>query len=474
MTTKATTSQPVRSTTKQHALLRKLGYTGTPESLDLGQASATIDAMIAATKDARERIKAGVDLIDFCGRYTELRKESRDEYSGACPMCGGNDRFHCKKDIWFCRQCYPHDNGLPHDAVAFVMHRERIEEHKAIAALSGGTLALPVAITKPSVKQVSKANKWNEPKRRAEVLANHSALVDGKVSQAQACMAYLESRGINKTAINVFKLGVRSIHPPAAFDYEKKEESHPMQRALVLPWFNHDGALMCIKYRFLESHTYTDIESKERTENKTSRGSPIGQAFGWQALQGPDFCPVLIITEGEINALSIWQASGGLADVLSTGSESTTPTLPASVIEIAKQYKHKIVWADKGNIADAAALSIGAASMRSPNGQDANDMLRAGKLAKKLSLMFDKLGVERPAAPIEAPTVAPAALVIKLDALSDTDRPPLPRHLWQSGIADYGQAWRVWQELRKDYFAAMGKHESGYYINDTITSGFIE
>jgi hypothetical protein len=64
--------------------------------------------------------------------------------------------------------------------------------------------------------------------------------------------------------------------------------------------------------------------------------------------------------------------------------------------------------------------------------------------------------------------------IIKHDALSHTDRPPLPRHLWQSGIADYGQAWRVWQELRKDYFAAMGKHETGYYINDTVTSGFIE
>lgn len=417
-------------------------------------------------------VKQSIDLRELAARYVELRRASGDkELCGPCPRpgCAAQDNgFYVQADFFACRKCHPKRG----DAIEFFMWLNGVDFKSAVALLTNA----PMPTTAPTKRTLAapKAKEWNEPKRRAEVLANHSALVDGKVSQAQACIAYLESRGINKTAINVFKLGVRSINLPGTWNDEKNELSYPMQRALVLPWFNHDGALMCIKYRFLESHTYTDIESKERTENKTSRGSPIGQAFGWQALQGPDFCPVLIITEGEINALSIWQASGGLADVLSTGSESTTPTLPASVIEIAKQYKHKIVWADKGNIADAAALSIGAASMRSPNGQDANDMLRAGKLAKKLSLMFDKLGVERPAAPIEAPTVAPAALVIKLDALSDTDRPPLPRHLWQSGIADYGQAWRVWQELRKDYFAAMGKHETGYYINDTITSGFIE
>jgi hypothetical protein len=64
--------------------------------------------------------------------------------------------------------------------------------------------------------------------------------------------------------------------------------------------------------------------------------------------------------------------------------------------------------------------------------------------------------------------------VIKYDAQSLVLRPPLPRELWRSGIADYGDAWRIWWELRKDCVAAMGKHESGYYINDSIAEGFIE
>jgi len=408
-------------------------------------------------------VKQSIDLRELAARFTELRSASGDnELCGPCPKCGGNDRFHCEADWFFCRQCHPKRG----DAIAFVMWIDGVDFKSAVALLTNA----PMPTTSPTKRtRAAKANEWNEPAQRAKVLSNHSALVDGKVSQAHACIAYLESRGINKTAINVFKLGVRSIHPPAAFDYGKNEESYPMQRALVLPWFNHDGALMCIKYRFLESHTYTDLHGKERTENKTGRGSPIGQAFGWQALQGPDACPVLIITEGEMNALSIWQASGGVADVLSTGSESTTAILPSSVIEIAKQYRHKIVWADKGSIADAAALSIDAASMRSPNGQDANDLLQADKLEKMLKAMFRRLGVERPAAPIEVS----APIVINYDALSHTDRPPLPRDLWQSGIADYGDAWRIWQDLRKNHFAAMGKHKSGWYINDSVTEGFI-
>jgi|GEM_PF-5502553 len=58
--------------------------------------------------------------------------------------------------------------------------------------------------------------------------------------------------------------------------------------------------------------------------------------------------------------------------------------------------------------------------------------------------------------------------VIRLDALSHTERPPLPRELWRSGIADFAQAWYAWQELRKDYFAAMGKAADGYYIDGVV------
>ncbi len=40
-----------------------------------------------------ETIKRNTNLIDLASRYAEMRKESSNEYSGACPKCGGDDRL---------------------------------------------------------------------------------------------------------------------------------------------------------------------------------------------------------------------------------------------------------------------------------------------------------------------------------------------------------------------------------------------
>lgn len=460
-----------RATAKQTEYIQKLGYTGPLTDLNATQASTLIERIKLRLDDARARIRASVNVIELCERYTPLRKEGTGEYSGPCPKCAGNDRFHCKEDFWFCRQCYPLGNGLPHDAVAFLIWRENMTEAEAVTALAGGGISTLGEIQTQAQalarKPKQSANEWDEPKQRGKMLASHDMLAAGQTVAAKAGLAYLESRGIDKTAINVFKLGACAVGLPNTWDDKKQIHVYPQQLALALPWFNHDGVLMCVKYRYFQAHTYTDLDGEERTEGKNSRGSSTGQAFGWQALQGPNVCPVLIITEGEVNALSIWQVGGGLVDVLSTGSESTTKVLPANIVELAKQYKHRIVWADKGMIADAAALSIGAASMRSPNGQDANDLLRAGKLERMIKAMLDKLGVQPTPAQEAAPLVK-LEKVIKYDELSTVPRPPLPRELWRSEIRDFTEAWHAWQALRKDYCAVMGHHETGYYIDDSV------
>ena len=74
--------------------------------------------------------------------------------------------------------------------------------------------------------------------------------------------------------------------------------------AIMLPWFDRDGSLVAVKYRFLETHEYTDKDGKPRKESKTSRGNFAGAMFGWQAVKGPTQNHVLIITEGEMNAPS--------------------------------------------------------------------------------------------------------------------------------------------------------------------------
>ena len=249
---------------------------------------------------------------------------------------------------------------------------------------------------KPSAPVASFAD-WDEPEQRKLAVASHDKLITAGTRYAWQCMEYLQGRCIDPDTIRAFGIGYTAFQLPKTWD--GKRFVYGKQLAISLPWFNHDGALVAVKYRFIDSHTYTDTEGNERTENKTSRGQAMGNVFGWQAMRGADKVDVLIICEGEMNALSLWQAGRGAVDVLSTGSESTTRRLPASVVDLAKAYKHKIVWADKKEIANAAALQIGAASMGSPNGMDANDLLQAGQLGAWFEFTFKRMGLTFPATP---------------------------------------------------------------------------
>lgn len=70
---------------------------------------------------------------------TELKKVASTgggEYAGACPMCGGTDRFRVQPNNvrWFCRQCSPQGG----DAIAFLMAYENIEFKEAIQKLGVG------------------------------------------------------------------------------------------------------------------------------------------------------------------------------------------------------------------------------------------------------------------------------------------------------------------------------------------------
>jgi hypothetical protein len=66
-----------------------------------------------------EAIKRNHDLRDHAGQYTTLKRVTSKEMAGPCPKCGGHDRFHCKSGWFFCRQCYPLDNGQAHDIFGF-------------------------------------------------------------------------------------------------------------------------------------------------------------------------------------------------------------------------------------------------------------------------------------------------------------------------------------------------------------------
>ena len=353
------------------------------------------------------QLKQSISLVDLVGRYTELRKVSPKEWHGPCPWCGGDDRFRVTADFFACRQC-----GRKGDAIEFVMQRQNVDFKEAVSLL-GCNMTDVGEKRKPISKPVESAYEWDEPKHKQAVIASHVNLMAASTGYARQCMTYLQGRGIEPATVQAFGVGYTSFQLPNTWN--GKDFVYHKQLAISLGWFNHDGALVAVKYRFIEPHTYTDKDGKEQTGKDgkgvrfTSRGQIEGNTFGWQALRGADKVDVLIVCEGEINALSLWQVGRGAVDVLSTGSEATTKKLPPVVVDLAAKYKHCILWADKKDIADKAAAQIGAASMASPGGKDANDLLQAGKLGALLTAMLGRLGVSLPAesrtddAPVHTP-----------------------------------------------------------------------
>lgn len=317
--------------------------------------------------DAVERAKR-LNMVDLAGQQVELKRASGQEFQGACPKCGGDDRLHVRADGWFCRQCRPIDAGGHgwSDAIDWIQHTSNATFDDAVTILTGvrrdGGHAAP-ATGAPAVRLVPATVKppelqTDEWRAKAQPIldAAQMALLDGDNAGA----VYLAGRGLEPATWATFGLGVGAFHE---------------RQVVVIPWYR-GGKLQAIRYRFTQPQT-------DGPKIVSEPGSKFaGLLFGGQAICGcAEKLRTLVICEGELNALSIWQvARESYLDVLSLGSESAA--LPKSALEYAAQFRTCIVWTDKAEIAAKWAQQIpGAVAVASPGGMDANDLLRSGKLA---------------------------------------------------------------------------------------------
>jgi len=326
--------------------------------------------MNAASVDT-ERLKQGVDLRDLAGRLVMLRKESTAELSGPCPKCGGADRFHVKADMFFCRQCFPLENGKPHDAIEFVTWAGLAHDFRgAVDYLGGRAVPSPAVIRRapvtPTPKPAAwKAQDWQDSARRELAAAQARLASPAGDPGAQ----YLLSRGICPETWQAWGLGFGE-----AWD-GKLEKRRP---AILIPW-QRDQAT-AIKYRFTDQ-----VDGGLRY---TSKAGGECLAFGLQ--MAGQHGSTLWLLEGELNALSLWQALRGVwcvgFDVVSFGADGKASNLDPVVKAWAGKYRQVIVWADDPAKAAAAMQAIpGAFGLRSPvvDGAklDANDLLKLGGLA---------------------------------------------------------------------------------------------
>lgn len=320
-----------------------------------------------------EKLNTAVDLRDLAALHTTLHKHAAGELAGPCPKCGGTDRFHVKADWWYCNQCYHYDNGEPHDAIAFIRWLDGCDFVTACQKLGSGDL--PAATHRREAEHKPKAWRGDDWQRKQKRTARE-AIARLATDAGQPGRDYLTGRGLRRETWEAFKVGFITW----------RRRGWPAARpGVVIPWVI-GGHITALKIRF------TDTTGAEREQRYDSPAGGEQTLFG-TPLAGSHW-DTLILCEGELNAMSLWQTvqdigHGDHVDVLSFGAEGGAKS--GLVVDLARKYRRVVVWVDQGDKARDLAGTIGGdvLALQSPeiDGKkyDANDALQAGLLADVLA-----------------------------------------------------------------------------------------
>lgn len=322
-----------------------------------------------------QAVKASVDILAVASQYVELQKSTRAEYVGPCPFCkSGTDRFHVHTDDrprFWCRQCH-----MKGDVLDLVANLQGVTVREAAAMLGNlATLVDTGSVLKRAVtKHQRRTASPDTPEWQSTALAEvkrGERLLPGSLG-----MTYLNNRGITLDTAQAFRLGCTCRH----WKRDKKSNKWIERNAIVIPWIDANGHIASVRYRFLDERGHD-----ARFAHLSGSDSLL---FGLNNLKGPALSSMLMIVEGELNALSLWQVlSVHGVDVLSIGSKSNGAGLAKAAI-IAQGYEIIIVWMDdlRDSLAAQKILprSFPLMSQVMPEGKkmDANDFLRVGGASK--------------------------------------------------------------------------------------------
>ncbi|MBN1815049.1 MAG: hypothetical protein JXA14_24660 [Anaerolineae bacterium] len=259
-----------------------------------------------------------IDLLGLIGRDTALRRVASTnggEYAGPCPFCGGSDRLRVQpnaggKGRWFCRSCTgdPQASGHWLDAIDYVRQRAGVDYREACALLNIET-QLPhrehKSPLRPTVSQEASPPAFDQAAAQAAVGECERALWDD--AGAKAC-GWLAGRGIVEETARAWRLGYNPCRGVLC--------GLEIPRGIVIPCFI-DGAVQYIKVR----RPVPPLPGPKYQQVKGSRSA----LFGLDHLAGRR---VIVICEGELDAVLLWQEAGDLVDVVALGSKGARPALP--------------------------------------------------------------------------------------------------------------------------------------------------
>ena len=340
----------------------------------------------------------GADIVEVALSFgVKLESESGNrEFSGACLRCGGTDCLHVSRATngWFCRKC----NGLERhgwkDAIEFVTYYGRVDFRTAVERLTGrqmeGKSPVQKNITAPAsvesslspveAARIDDSDKFDPTYWVPRYERSVALLAD--LEAGASAQAYLTGRGFERETWERFGFG---FDPAVAVPGTDGKQRAP---AVVMPWFG-GGQLRALRYRFLGAQQ----RPNGKPVKQTGRGSPKGLFFGGLGLEGfqafqtdkpTERLRCLFVCEGEMNAMSIWQAAhAARVDVVSIGSQDSKLTAP--MLDFVARYGDVVAWLDQpdrsANVVSAIRERVPhVLGIASPKDNDANDWLKLGKL----------------------------------------------------------------------------------------------
>jgi DNA primase len=302
-------------------------------------------------------IKQRVDLLALIGQDTRLKRvagTAGGEYAGPCPFCGGRDRLRVQpaRRRWWCRRCGQDTRW--EDAIDYVRKRDRVDFGEACRRLgapddepgrtliaarrppggAGPTGSAGTADQQTRQQPVRSSLTHAGSRGSAEVPTGELAADEAPtpawqaealrfVAEAEASLwsaagerarAYLAWRGLREHTLRMWRIGFQPREgrrdPAAAWGFPELTATGQrawlrIPRGIVIPWLL-DGQVWQLKIR-------------------TNRDQPkyLAVSGGHPCLYGVETLvpgAPAILTEGEFDALLLWQEAGDLIGVTTLGS----------------------------------------------------------------------------------------------------------------------------------------------------------
>lgn len=257
-----------------------------------------------------------MNLLDLISRDTTLRKVAGThggEYAGACPWCGGRDRFrvwpNAEKPGYWCRQCGKKGDGIQylrdHDGLSYREACERLQIPRAESARSWVKRPL-----QPPRLSAAPSMTW-QAKARAFCEACERALWTPAGAKA---LAYLYQRGLHEETLRAARVGYHAVErheTREAWGLEPEPEKNEqwLPQGIVFPWWS-GSELWRVVVRRVGDHVpkakkYISLSGSANTLYRVETLRPNAPAM---------------IVKGVLDALAIAQEVGDLLAVVAAGS----------------------------------------------------------------------------------------------------------------------------------------------------------